>query len=78
LNGEKWSHCYGNKFAGISSREINCAIFNTIFWKKKFFFHHQFVNTETRRKQPMPNNFGLKMFHFNLKRTAAFYACWGS
>jgi len=44
------------------------VIFIAIFWKK-IFVHHQFVHLGTRRKQPAPNNFGLKIYHFNLKRS---------
>jgi len=31
---EKWDHCYGNNFTGVSEKEINCVILNAIFWKK--------------------------------------------
>ena len=39
------------------------------FSEKKNFVHHHLVYTETRRKQPLPNNFSLKIFHYFLKRT---------
>jgi len=63
--GEKWLHYYGNKFTEISKKEINCVILKAIFWKKNFV-HHQLAYTETRRKQPLPKNFGLKIFHYFL------------
>jgi len=66
---EKWPHCYGDKFTKISTKEKNCVIFNAIFWKKINFVHQELVYTETRRKQQLPNNFGLKIFHYFLKRT---------
>jgi len=43
-------------------------------FSEKNFVPHQFVYTETRRKQPMPNNFGLHIFNFNLKQTVVL--CW--
>jgi len=67
--GEKRDHCYGNNFIGVSKEEINCVILNAIFFKKINFVHHYLVYTETRRKQPLPKNFLLKMFHYFLKRT---------
>jgi len=67
--GEKWPHCYSNKFTGVSKIEINCVILNAIYRKKVNFVHHQLVYTETRRKQPMPNNFRAKFFHTFLKQT---------
>jgi len=67
--GEKWPHCYSNKFTEVSKIEINCVILNAIYCKKVNFVHHQLVYTETRRKQPMPNNFRAKFFHSFLKQT---------
>jgi len=67
--GEKSPHCYSNEFTRLSKIEINCVILNAIYWKKINFVHHQLVYTETRKKQPMPNNSGAKFFHSFLKQT---------
>ena len=50
-------------------KERNCVILNAIFWKKINFAHHHLVYTEIRKKQPLWNNFSLKIFHYFLKRT---------
>jgi len=67
--GEKWPHCYSNKFTGVSKIEISYVILNAIYWKKINFVHLQLAYTETRRKQRMPNNFRAKFFHSFLKQT---------
>jgi len=41
----------------------------TGYWKKINFVYHQFVYTETRRKQLTANNIGAKFFHSFLKET---------
>jgi len=43
--------------------------------KKINFVHHHLVYTETRRKQPLPNNFSLKIFHYFLKWTVGQQKC---
>jgi len=69
--GGKRHHCCGNKLEKINKlikEEINCVIFNAIIWKSINFVpplgiyrykYCEFVYTETRRIQPMPNNFKL-------------------
>ena len=44
-------------------------VFSLHFPAEKNVVHHQLVYTKTRRKQPMPNNSGVKVLVFNLKRT---------
>jgi len=60
---EKWRHCHMNEFTGIINKEINCVILNLSFWKKINCALHQLVYPETKTKQRMPNNVGVKKFH---------------
>jgi len=66
---EKWPHCYSYKFTGISKKENKLLDFKCNFLEKINFVQHLFAWTETRRKQPMPTNFGAKIFNYALKQT---------